>query len=282
MRRPRITITLNPLILSKVDRLIDHKRIRNRSHAIEYLASHYFKPQVKQAVILAGGKGTKLRPYTYEMPKALLPIKGKPLLEHLLNQLRESGITDVIICIGYLGNKIREHFGRGEKWDMRIEYSEEKKPLSTGGALLKVKSQINPENPFLVIHGDIITDCPFQDVFDFHQKEKGIATVTLAAVHEPTDFGQLTLHGTRLVNFYQRAPLTETKSHLVNCGIYVFEPRIFEYFPKNKGAFLLEDVIEELIANQEINGFIFEGQWYDVGTNSHYEKAIKEFRSTQK
>ena len=150
--------------------------------------------------------------------------------------------------------------------------------MQTGGALLKVKNLLNLENPFLVVHGDIITDCPFKDIFDFHQKEKGIATITLAAVDEPTHFGQLRLHGTRLVNFYQKVTLRETKSHLVNCGIYVLEPTIFEHFPKNKPAFLLEDIIEYLIANQEVNGFVFEGQWFDVGTSTHYEQAIKEYK----
>jgi NDP-sugar pyrophosphorylase family protein len=279
MRRPRITITLNPNILTQVDRLVDRKRIRNRSHAIEYLVSQIFQPQVKQAVILAGGQGTHLRPYTYELPKSLLPIKGKPLMEHLIKRLKENGIDEIIVCLGYLGEKIKEHFGNGEKFGVKITYSEEKKPLQTGGALLNVKKYIHKENPFLVIHGDLLTDCPFQDVFDFHKQEHAIATITLTSVNHPTDFGQLKLHGTKLVNFYQKSDAKGIKSHLVNCGIYVFEPTIFESFPKNKSAFLLEDVIENLIKQKRVSGFVFEGQWFDVGTPTHYEQAIKEFKT---
>lgn len=275
MRRSRITITLNKHLLEETDKLIDEKTIRNRSHAIEFIINQYLTPNVKKAVILAGGKGTKLRPYTYEIPKSLLPIKGKPLLEYIIENLKNNGITEIIICIGYLGEKIKEYLGDGKRYGVKIIYSPEKESVQTGGALLMAKKLLN-NNSFILIHGDILTNLPLKDLIDFHKNQKSLATIALTTVNEPTNFGQLKLHGTKLVNFYQKKH--DIKSNLVNCGIYVFEAQIFDYFPKNKKSFLLEDVIEKLINEKKVSGYVFEDLWFDVGTPKNYENAIKQFR----
>jgi NDP-sugar pyrophosphorylase family protein len=279
MRRSRITITLDNLILKKVDRLIDKNKIRNRSHAIEYILNKYTESNVHKAVILAGGRGTQLRPYTYELPKPMLPVKGTPLLEHLIKQLKKHNITHIIIAISYLGEKIRTYFGNGEKWGVNIEYSEEDENLLTGGALRKVKDKLGNET-FLVIHGDILTDFSFSDFIDFHQKqeENAIATVALTTTSRPNEFGQFKLHGTKLVEFFPNTIEGRIQSHLIHCGIYAFDPQIFNYFPKNKKKFALEDVLQELVKAQQVNGFVFEGRWYDVGNPENYERAIKEFK----
>lgn len=277
MRRPRITITLNKHLLKQIDRLIDGKKIRNRSHAIEYILGQYLQPPIKKAAILAGGQGTKLRPYTYEVPKALLPIKGKPILEYLIKNLKKSGIEEIIIAIGYLGGKIKDYLGNGERFGIKIVYSEEKTPLKTGGALLNAKKLIKNQ-PFLVVYGDVLTSLNFQDLITFHSDQKTIGTVALTTVDQPLGLGQLALHGTKLVKFYQKSTKRNIRSHLVNCGIYVFEPEIFNYFPKKKKSFFIEDVIEKLIEKKRISGFVFEEQWFDVGTVDNYERAIKEYR----
>jgi NDP-sugar pyrophosphorylase family protein len=278
MRRSRITITLNQNTINQVDLLIDKNKIRNRSHAIEYVLNQCLQPKIRKAVILAGGQGTKLRPYTYEVPKAMLPVKGKPILEHLINQLKKSGISEIIMCTGYLGDKIKEHFGTGKSLGVTITYSEEKQPLHTGGALLKVQKYIGNET-FLVIHGDILTTLSFQELIDFHQKEGRQATVALTTVDSPSQFGQLTLRGTKLIHFYQKQPKAEVKSYLIHTGMYVFETNIFKYFPKNQTNFSLEDVIEKMVKEQQVNGYVFEGQWFDVGSPENYERAIKEYRA---
>ncbi|MEN9327487.1 MAG: hypothetical protein RI947_295 [Candidatus Parcubacteria bacterium] len=278
MRRSRITITLTQDVLSRVDQLIDHRTIRNRSHAIEYILSQHAKPRISTAVILAGGQGTNLRPYTYEIPKSLLPVKGKPILEYLITRLQKNGITEIILCVGYLGDKIKEYFKNGEQFGVHITYSEEKKTLQTGGALLKVKDHVS-KSPFLVIHGDILTNLSFSDLVAFHMSEQSPVTVAVTTVNHPSAFGQLKLHGTKLMKFYQQSDSKEVQSNLVNCGIYVCDPSIFRYFPANKKTFMLEDVIEELINERQANGFVFSEQWYDVEDPKNYEKAIKEFTS---
>src|SRR3990167_4798522 len=122
MDRDRLTITLKKSVLAKVDDLIDGTRIRNRSHAIEYLITQSLSPKISQAVILAGGKGINMRPFTFEMPKGLFPVGGKPILEHIIDLLRRFDINDIIFSIGHLGEKIQEHFGDGKKFSVNITY----------------------------------------------------------------------------------------------------------------------------------------------------------------
>lgn len=276
MRRSRITITLNSELLKKVDRLIDKNKIRNRSHAIEYVLNKYTQSNVHKAVILAGGRGTQLRPYTYEIPKPMLPVKGTPILEHLIKQLKKNNITDLIIAISYLGEKIKTYFGNGEKFGVRIQYSEENESFLTGGALKKIKDLLGNET-FIVVYGDILTDFSYTDFIEFHRKERAIATIALTTSSEPKEYGQFKLHGTKLVKFYPVSPELKLKSNLIHSGIYAFSPEIFQYFPKNKKSFALEDIILDLIPQKKVSGFVFEGKWYDVGNPDNYEKAIKEY-----
>jgi len=278
MRRTRLTITLKKSVVSELDQLIDGDTLRNRSHAIEYVLSQYFKPMIRKAIILAGGKGENLRPYTYELPKPLLPIKSRPILEYLIENLRKAEIRDIIICIGYLGEKIKEYFSDGKKWGVKIQYSEEKTPLGTGGAISRTYSYVKNQS-FLVIHGDILTSLNLKDLFNFHKEQQTIGTVALTLVKNPSSFGQLKLHGAKIVSFYSKTKKGEEESSLINTGVYVFSKEIFRFFPKNKKSFMLEDVLSRLISQKKLSGFVFEDQWFDVGTPKNYEEAIKHFKT---
>jgi NDP-sugar pyrophosphorylase family protein len=209
----------------------------------------------------------------------MLPVNGTPILEHLIKQLKKHNITQIIIAISYLGDKIKTYFGNGDKWGVNIQYSEEQENLLTGGALRKVKDKVGNET-FLVIHGDILTDFSFTDFIEFHkrQEDKAIATVALTTLTKPHEFGQFKLHGTKLVEFFPNTQEPGIQSHLVHCGIYAFDPTIFNYFPKNKKKFALEDILQELVQAKQVNGFVFDGKWYDVGNPTNYERAIKEFK----
>lgn len=279
MRRLRLTITLKDSLIDHIDDLVDGEKIRNRSHAIEYILTQYFKPVINKAVILAGGRGEKLRPYTYELPKSLLPIKGRPILDYLIEDLRKADIREIIICVGYLGEKIKAYFGDGTKFGVKIYYSEEKTPLGTGGAIQKIQSLIGQE-AFLVLHGDIIINLNLKDIIHFHQDQEVVATVALTSTSNPSPYGQFELHGKNIVGFYQKMKIDQTKSHLVNTGVYVVNHSIFRYFPRVKKAFMLEWLLQDLIKDKQLSGFVFEGQWFDVGTMENYELAIKKFEKT--
>lgn len=278
MRRTRLTITLKKSFLFDIDQLIDGEKIRNRSHAIEYVLSQYFKPKIERAVVLAGGKGVKLRPYTYEVPKPLLPIKSRPILEYLIEKLKEAEIREIVLCIGYLGEKIKEYFSDGKRFGVKIYYNQEKEALGTGGALKKAKHLLKNQS-FLLVHGDILTNLAIKDLINFHKNESTVGTAALTLVKNPLPFGQLKLHGTKIVGFYSKTKKGEEESYLVNAGVYIFNREIFHFFPKGKKSFMLEDVLKHLIKEKKLSGFVFEDQWFDVGTPDNYEEAIKKFRT---
>src|SRR3990167_8555392 len=141
-QRERVTITIRQDLLRALDNTIDHQRVRNRSHALEVVLSRALDTETKQAVILASGEGVKMRPFTYEIPKPLIPVNGRPLLEYGLKLLREHGINDVVITVSHLAQKIQDHFGDGSSLGLKITYAKERRPSGTGGALQATKQNI--------------------------------------------------------------------------------------------------------------------------------------------
>lgn len=275
MDRERLTITLKKSLLTKVDGFIDGTKIRNRSHAIEYLVTQSLSPRVNQAVILVGGKGLNMRPFTFEMPKGLFPVGGRPILEHIVERLKKYEIRDIIFSIGHLGEKIREHFGDGKKFDVKITYVDESKEAGTGGALVLAKKYLKGES-FLVIHGDILIDINLSDLVAFHKEQGTVGTIALTSVVDPSSFGEVILHGARIKQFIEKPEKGRQTSQLINSGLYVFDKEIFDYLPK-AGNCLLEDIFSKLAQNRQLSGFLFAGRWVDIGTPQSYEKAIKEW-----
>lgn len=275
MDRERLTITLRKSILRKIDNLIDGTKIRNRSHAIEYLVNQSLIPRLSAAVILAGGRGLHMRPFTFEMPKGLFPVGGKPILEHIVELLRKNEIREIIMSIGHLGEKIQEYFGDGKKFGVNIRYLKEEKEAGTGGALSLAKKYITGDT-FLVIHGDILIDINIADIVLFHRDHDVTATIALTSVVDPSSFGEVVLHGNRITQFIEKPKKGKQTSQLISCGLYIFEQSIFNYIPKAAISHL-EDVFPILAANKELVGFPFEGRWIDIGTPTAYERAITEW-----
>lgn len=274
MNRVPFTITMDKALLRKVDSIVDGRKIRNRSHALECLISSHFKPTIKKALILAGGKGIKMRPFTYELPKTMLPIKGAPILEHIVALLRSYEIREIYIAIGYLGEKIKAYFGDGLKYGVKIYYVEEKDDLGTGGALKKSLAKMRNE-PFLMLWGDVLVDIDLGDFVDFHLENSTLMTVALTSVADPTEYGAVKLHRDTMVEYKEKPRKSATVSHLVSAGVYVVDVKIAKYFPKKSKFNLERDVIPKLIKDQKIKGYVFGGKWFDVGTPKIYELAVK-------
>lgn len=272
--RDRLTITLRKDLLTQVDGIIDGVQIRNRSHAIEYLLTQSLGPQARQAVILAGGKGADMRPLTYEVPKALIPVKGKPVIEYTIETLRDAGVKDIIIAIGHMGDKIKEALGAGQKYGVRISYSEEHEPAGSAGALKLAQALIHSE-PFWVVNGDILADINLQDIIEFHQDKPYIGTVVLTVAKQPKGYGSVQLRGDKILKFIKRA--SDKESHLVDAGIYLFDQRIFDHIPKNK-PIDLEEAFAPMAKQGNLGGYLFEGKWFEVSTPENYEQAIKHWR----
>lgn len=280
MIRQRLTITLKKDLLSQVDKKIDGVRIRNRSHAIEYLLTKSLGSKINKAFILAGGKGLQMRPFTYEMPKSMIPINNRPILEYIVELLRNNGIKEIYIGVDYLAKKIKHHFGDGEKFGVNIKYVESKIPLGTGGALKSAKNFLE-DNSFVLIHGDLLVDIDLLDMIDFAEEEKTIMTMALTSVDDPSLYGSVRLRGANIVDFSEKPKVNHNVSRLVNAGIYIVKPEIFNYL-SNKKKFTIEDeIIPELIKDKKISGYHFAGEWYDISTPTIYGRAIKAWKKSK-
>jgi NDP-sugar pyrophosphorylase family protein len=275
--RTRLTITLKKEIIKHLDEYIDGSRIRNRSHAIEYALTKYFSPKIKKAIILAGGQGLKMRPFTYEMPKAMIPINNRPVLEYIIENLRRNDIREIIISIGYLGQKIKQYFGDGSNFGVKITYlNQGKYEEGTASPILQAKKLISAES-FLVYYSDVLASIDLTDMIDFHLANGSIATMALTSVRESSNWGVVRLQGSKIQSYLEKPNKRKDLSHLINAGIYIFEPSIFEYFEKNTKR-LEKDILPKLVEENKLGGYLFAGKWFDVGNPEIYKDAVHQWK----
>lgn len=252
--KSRLTITLDSDLLVRVDAQIDGHRIRNRSHAIELLVKQGLQPTVNTAVILAGGKPEQHVP-------ALSLINDRPLLAVMLEHLKRFGITKVIICPGQYYLDISQAFGDGSQLGIALQYVTEKKPLGTAGALRLAQPLIG-EQPFLVVHGDVLTELNISEFIQFHLEQNTIATIGVKPRMGEAKYGQAFLQGNKIVTFLERG--TDRGISIVNTGLYVLDQRVFERIPR-KGVCKLEtDIFPQLAEDGELSAFLFQGLWREV------------------
>ena len=280
MKRVRLTITLRKDLVDSLDRHADGVNIRNRSHAIEALLSDTLSRKVNKAVILAADQGITFRPFTYEMPKAMLPVKGRPLLEHIIARLRKYDIRDISISVGYLKEKIESYFGNGSKFGVHINYvAQEKKNVGTGGALKQFQLRLIKDEPFFLIYADVLTDINYTDFARFSSEHKSdIGALALTTTATPELWGVVKLQGDKIIEFVEKPAQNSARSHLISAGIFLFTPRIFSYIPKNKKVSLEKDVLPDLVKKHSLPGYVLQNQWYDISTPAVYEKVLKEWK----
>jgi len=226
-----------------------------------------------RAVILAGGKGRRLTPYTRVFPKPLVPIGDMPILEVLIRQLRANGVHEVTLAIGHLGHLLRAYFGDGARLGVRIDYSEEMYPLGTVGPLA---CMARPEETFLTMNGDILTTVAFGEVVRFHRQEGALATIGMYRRRTKIDLGLIVCDGGNRVVDYVEKP---THTYTVSMGVYVFEPRVIDYI--TPGQYLdFPDLVRRLIAaGERVLAYPFEGYWQDLGRPDDYEQAARDFEA---
>jgi NDP-mannose synthase len=230
-----------------------------------------------KAVILAGGRGTRLRPYTTVFPKPLMPIGDKPILEILIRQLSAQGFKDIVLTVGYLSELIAAFLGDGSRFGVNVRYSREEKPLGTAGGLGLIKEDLG--DTFLMANGDLLTTLSFADLVDYHKKNNAVATIALKRRQIHIDFGVIEMDGhTNSVNGYTEKPTVE---HLVSMGVYVLSSAVLEYVrPKEYLDF--PTLIQTLLAQgKTVKGYVFDGYWLDIGRPEDYEKANAEIQDLQ-
>lgn len=224
-----------------------------------------------KVVILAGGRGRRLMPYTVVLPKPLMPIGDAPILEVVIKQLSRHGFREIILATGYLMELLRAYFNDGRKYGVKIEYSKEEVPLGTAGPLKKISGL---ENTFLVMNGDILTTLDYSKLISFHQKKGGIATIAMHKRKVKVDFGVMEVDAEDRVTGYAEKP---TLNYLVSMGIYVFEPEVLDYIKANE-RLDFPDLVKRLLENEErVESYPSDDYWLDIGRPDDYGKAIDDF-----
>lgn len=226
-----------------------------------------------RAVILSGGKGTRLAPYTTLLPKPLMPIGEMPVLEIVVRQLGYFGFRRITLSVGHQAALIETFFGRGEKFGVQIDYSREDTPLGTAGPLSMIN---NLKETFLVMNGDILTDLNYGDMLRYHKKNGAFATLGLYRKRVLIDLGVIESDNKGIIENYIEKPTVEYK---VSMGIYIFQPEVKEYIPRGR-KLDMPDLIKSLIDDKrEILGYHFKGYWLDIGRYDDYQSAVELFEN---
>lgn len=224
-----------------------------------------------QAVIMAGGLGTRLRPLTEDMPKPMLPVGGKPLMELVIEQLRQVGIRRVNVTTHYKSKKISDHFGDGSAFGVKLSYVNEDKPLGTGGALGLIDK---PAETLLVINGDILTKVDFRAMLAYHREHGAIMTVAVKQYDIKVPYGVIECAGSRVCAFKEKPQM----NFLVNAGVYLLEPKVYEFIPNGK-HFNITDLIQWLLnAGRVVVSFPIIEYWLDIGQLADYEQAQNDMK----
>ena len=228
-----------------------------------------------KTVILAGGKGTRLAPYTTVFPKPLVPLGERPILEIIIRQLVQQGFGDILLSVGYLGELIEAYFQNGHRNipGLELEYYRESKPLGTAGSLSMIPGL---NETFLTMNGDILTTLDFRALVEYHRKQKSALTVAMHRKEVPIDLGVLeTDESGRLISYSEKPSF----SFDVSMGIYVYEPHVLNYIPKD--CYLdFPDLVKLLLEmGEKVTGFCSNDYWLDIGRREDYELAQVEFAS---
>lgn len=223
-------------------------------------------------VVMAGGAGTRLRPHTESCPKPMLPVAGKPMLEHIVIRCREDGFRRFVFAVHYLGHVIEEYFGSGEQWGVEIDYIRERQPLGTAGALGLL--HVRPDEPLVVSNGDILTDIRFSELVDFHGRHAASATMAVRSHEWQHPFGVVNTNGIDIVNFVEK-PVATTH---VNAGMYVLEPAALDCLGRDE-ACDMPRLFERLQGKgMRTIAYPMHEPWLDVGRPNEYAEADTAFR----
>lgn len=225
-----------------------------------------------QGVILAGGLGTRLRPYTLFLPKPMLPLGDKPILEHLIEWLKKNSISDLTVCVGYLRKIIEEYFENGKELGVSIKYARANRPLGTAGQLKSAEPFL--EGRFICVYGDSIVDFNIKDAIRFHERKKALATMILMEYKTNLKYGFIDLNGEGRVKAWREKP--EVKG-MINVGCYIMEKGFLKYIPKEK-MYGMDIAFKNAIdAGERICGHPTKGTFIDIGDRKSYATAYEKY-----
>ncbi|MBS7287421.1 MAG: glucose-1-phosphate thymidylyltransferase [Candidatus Freyarchaeota archaeon] len=236
-----------------------------------------------KAVILAAGKGTRMRPLTFTRPKHMLPVAGKPILEHIVNFLRAGGINELVMVIGSESEYITEYFGDGARFDVSIEYAEQRKPLGLAHAVSVARDLLEGEERFITVLGDVLFKLNLKDVLSFHLKREAKATIAISEAADPTLFGVVKVaDGFRIERLVEKPKVPP--SNLIIAGLYVFENEFWECVndlkPSWRGEYEITDAVQLMVdRGYPVYGYLTKKWWKDTGRPTDLLEASQKFLS---
>lgn len=226
-----------------------------------------------RVILMAGGLGMRLRPLTETLPKPMIPVGDKPLLERIVRRFQDQGFSRFTLSLNYLGHVIRDHFGDGSSLGVEIDYVEEAKRMGTGGALSLLGRR--PEEPFVVMNGDILTTTSFGAMMDFHDETGSAVTICAREFHMQVPYGVLNTEGTTLVSMEEKP----VNKHLVNAGIYALSPLVFEYICEDQPMDMPDLIQRVKDAGHKVSVFPVKEYWMDIGRIEDLDRARNEFET---
>jgi mannose-1-phosphate guanylyltransferase len=223
-----------------------------------------------KAVILVGGEGTRLRPLTYSMPKTMVPILNRPFLEHMLKYMKHHNIDDVVLALCYMPDHIRDYFGDGSAYGIKLTYVVESSPLGTAGAIKNVAQHL--DDTFFVFNGDVFTDMNLTAMLETHRKKSAKATIALTPVDNPTIYGIVETDANGRVKRFVEKPKPEAvTTNMINAGTYILEPDLLHYIPANQNYMFETGLFPLLLEHGDpFYSFNSHGYWIDIGTPEKY------------
>lgn len=230
-----------------------------------------------KAVVMAGGEGSRLRPLTINRPKPMVPLVDRPVLGHVLELLKQHGMTDVLVTVRYLATNIQDYFGDGAAYGLQLSYSVEDRPLGTAGSVKYAAAWL--DEPFLVISGDALTDINLSEAVAYHHARGALVTIVLKRVENPLEYGITIIDDEgRVRQFLEKPSWGEVFSDTVNTGIYIVDPRVLEAIPPDQNVDWSKDVFPRLLAQgAAIYGYVAQGYWTDIGTLEEYMRATADY-----
>ncbi|MEZ5167999.1 MAG: NDP-sugar synthase [Acidimicrobiales bacterium] len=226
-----------------------------------------------KAVIMAGGEGTRLRPLTSNVPKPMMPLANRPMMAHLLDLLKRHGFDEIVVTVSFMANQIRNWFGDGSEFGVRMVYATEESPLGTAGSVRNAMEELT--EPFLVISGDVLTDIDLTGIVESHRRHRAMATIGLIRVDNPLEFGiVITRDDGSVERFLEKPGWGQVFSDTINSGIFVLEPAIFDHIEPGRPVDFSSEVFPALLADgQRLFGAVADGYWEDVGNLESYVGA---------
>ncbi len=237
-----------------------------------------------QAVILVGGLGTRLKPYTETVPKPMIEINEKPFLEYKIEQVKKFGVENLVFCVGYLGEKVEEYFGNGKKFGVNINYSYEKELLGTAGAVKNAERLINSDF-FIVMNGDTYIPINLSGLINFHFRNTYPITMSVTHATNPNEQELIKVENGIVSQFFKRGTsehknyLEENNSPLINAGVYVFDKNVLSSIPRNKKVSLEQEIFPQFVG--KMNSFHYEGYMKDL-TNIQFCRELEKYLQENK